>query len=192
MPIQALYREAEAILRPQAGQWNIPLRLDEKRGQLLSALPRLLRAKELPFSCPTLPEESSFSALEEAGGMLVFTIRPDWYQAQLEKLNELPWGTVPEETGLRRNDGENEAFLLPYTVRRCRRQWEKGRSGKMDQAMVLQLLKGADPVDLAKGYWRLSPEVRRDGLLAGAAGRIISLSFTKNSSTTHNVRYNVD
>lgn len=192
MPIQALYREAEAIVRPQAGQLNIPLRLDEKRGQLLSALPRLLRAKKLPFSCPTLPEESAFSSLEEAQGMLVFTIRPDWYKAQLEKLHQLSWGTVPEETGLRRNDGENEAFLLAYTVRRCRRQWEKGRSGQMDQAMVFQLLKGADAGALAKDYWRLSPETRRDSLLAGAVGRVISLSFTKNSSTTHNVRYNVD
>lgn len=192
MPIQALYREAEAILRPQAGQLNIPLRLDEKGGRLLSALPRLLGAKGLPFSCPSLPEESSFSTLEETGGMLVFTIRADWFRARLEELNRLPWGTVPEETGLRRNDGENGAFLLPYTVRRCRRQWEKGGAGKLDRAMVFQLLKGGDALELARGYWRLSPETRRDSLLAGAAGRVISLSFTKNSPTTRHVRYNVE
>lgn len=195
MAIEALYAQAESILRPLAGNVKIPLRLDEKRGQLISALPRMMGAAGLPFSCPDVPRDGCFSALEEIHGMLVFTISQDWYRSELEGLNELSWAELPAETGLSQNDPDNEAFLLLYTVRRCRRIWEN--DGGMDGGealpaqLVLALIKGTqEPAALAERYWRLTPSRRRNRLLAGAVGRSISLSFTKNSPTTHHVRYN--
>ena len=189
VPIHQLYEQATALLRPLAGERTIPLRLDEKRGQLISALPRMLGTDWVSRRLPPLPEQSGFSCLEEARGMLIFTVSPDWYRRELERLNELPWPELSEETGICQNDPDNEAFLLSYTIRRCRRIWENGCGAdggeELPHELVFALVKGKQaPAALAERYWHLRPSQRRNRLLAGAVGRSVSLSFTKNSPTT--------
>lgn len=172
MPIRALYRSAEAILRPAAGQWNIPLRLDERRGQLLSALPRLLRAKGEPFSCPPLPDGSPFSHLEERGGMAVFTVSPLWLRARLAELaRPLPHQTPL--TGIRRHDRENSAFLRDYTLRRCQRLAARdGEAGETDPALALMVLSGRPREEILRRYWSLPARTRRDPVLARAVAAL--------------------
>lgn len=186
--LASAYREAEALLTEAArslGQRppeRVPLRLGE--GLLRSALARQLApgpeaerlaralAEAAGPSCPPL-----FCQVQAQGGMLLLPFSQGWYRQVLVEWNRLPLPeALPPLPTPGRRDGGDVPFLLDYTARRCARMagaWE----GELPAGLVCLLAQGPAgpgwPERVARGYWRLSPALRRDRALAGAVGRAV-------------------
>jgi hypothetical protein len=179
------YAAARALLSGAAERLGldcpeqIPLRLDGKQGVLLSALPRLLaaacgeQADALAgrLSGAVSLSGSPFSAVEHCRGMVLLTLSDQWCREVLERFQVWPQ-LPPPPSGVRAQNENEPLFLLGYTARRCRFLAAAQEECKTLPRALICLLAQEHPdgIEVCRGYWRLSPPLRRQSLLAKAVG----------------------
>lgn len=160
---------------------QIPLRLDGKQGVLVSALPRLLAAAcgeqaealAIRLSGAVSLSSSPFSAVDHSRGMVLLTLSDQWCRGVLEGFERSGFPHLPAQPeGVRVQDEAQPAFLLSYTARRCRFLAAAQEECKTLPRDLICLLAQEHPdgIEVCRGYWRLSPPLRRQSLLAKAVG----------------------
>ena len=177
---------ADAARRLGMDAGAVPLRLDRERGALVSALARKLAGGDDVALAQALarevPAEEPFSRVEAVGSMLVLTLSERWMRETVRRFACVPWPDAAPRHGVRRCDKTDDAFLLDYTARRCRRleQGQGAWDGLPRRLVCLLAEERVDAPAAARAFWALPPRIRRDRELARAVG-ICAAVFTKNS-----------
>ncbi|MGM9594305.1 MAG: hypothetical protein ACI3U8_08110 [Candidatus Onthomonas sp.] len=171
---------------------RIPLRLRGEAGLLLSALPRQCAGPgEEPCQLARALAERAdlsgtpFSDLRAENGLLLLSFSQDWLRWVLAFYAGLPWPEPKAQTGLRRQDGGEPAFLREYTLRRCRvLAGRTGEAAELPVGLLCLLAQGPGnapeqrSLEILRRYWRLPAKQRHNPLLAGAAGRAAGWNFS--------------